>query len=923
LNLFNLFATISLDPSEYNSGVKDVIKSGDSLASKLKSGLASAGKVAAKGIAAIGTAASGAVVGLLALESSTEEYRVAMGKLNTAFEAAGYGAETAQQAYNAFYGILGDTDTATEASQLLAKLADSAEDVSTWTDIAAGVAGTFGDSLPIEGLIEASNETAKVGQVTGVLADALNWAGISEDDFNARLSACSSESERNQLIMDTLSGTYDEASEAFYRNNEALVESRNNQAQLDATLATLGQTVSNVKNRLLSEFLPAISNVATAFSGMLSGTAGADQQFSTAVQGLVNVAVSKLPEFLNMGVQILSSLASGIVQSIPTLVAAVPQIVAEIGAALTELLPQVLDMGVQLLDQFTSGIETGLPDMVSRIPEIITQFLDYITEQLPTILDKGVELLNNLVNGIIRAIPQMVAALPQIITSFAKFIADNLPEIVRAGIDILMNLITGIIKTIPDLVASLPQIINAIIDGIGNLMGGIVDIGKNIVEGIWQGIQDMAVWIKDKVTGFFSGIVDGVKNFLGIRSPSKLFRDEIGRNIGLGVAEGIEDSEDDAVKAANDLAKSVYDKSVDWLDKQTKYQNFSLQQQLEVWEAIQGQFIKESQQYADAEEKIFDLRKQIQEEYYDKVQEITTNISDLEQNYQNELSKRTQEIFNSFGLFDQIPERQKVAGDELLENLSGQIAAMEDFYSGLDELMSRGVGSALVDEIRSMGPDAADELSALLSLSDEKLSEYASLYQEKQELANSIAVNELEELRKETDTQIQKNLQSLEELYNKNAPTVGKAFTDGLSSGIMSGLSSVVNSAVNVAQAAVKATRDALGIHSPSRVFADIGKNMALGLGQGWDNEYDRIRRDIEGGMDFGTASVDFASSGLGVASAGMVNGVSAAVQGAGMSGGSITVNLMMPDGTKFASYLLGPLSNYAKANGTPILNPM
>lgn len=670
INLFDLFAEISLDTSEYDSGVKDVSKSGGSLASKLKSGLASAGKVAAKGIAAIGTAASGAVVGLLALESSTEEYRVAMGKLNTAFEAAGYGAETAQQAYNAFYGILGDTDTATEASQLLAKLADSAEDVSTWTDIAAGVAGTFGDSLPIEGLIEASNETAKVGQVTGVLADALNWAGISEDDFNARLSACSSESERNQLIMDTLSGTYDEASEAFYRNNEALVESRNNQAQLDATLATLGQTVSNVKTRLLSEFLPAISNVATAFSGMLSGTAGADQQFSTAVQGLVNVAVSKLPEFLNMGVQILSSLASGIVQSIPTLVAAVPQIVAEIWAALTELLPQVLDMGVQLLDQFTSGIETGLPDMVSRIPEIITQFLSYITEQLPTVLDKGAELLNNLVNGILGAIPEMTAALPEIITAFVQFITDNLPTIIESGINILLNLVSGIIGAIPDLVASipqiisaittgiaralpkiiqsgvsllqkfiegilsnipalvaaLPQIISAIVEGIGALIGGIVDVGKSIVEGIWKGIQEMAGWIYDKVTGFFSGIVDGVKDFLGI--------------------------------------------------------------------------------------------------------------------------------------------------------------------------------------------------------------------------------------------------------------------------------------------------------HSPSTVFADMGKNMALGLGQGWDNEYDRIRRDIEDGMDFGTASVDFASSGLGVASAGMVNGVSASVQGAGMSGGSITVNLMMPDGTKFASYLLGPLSNYAKANGTPILHP-
>nr|DAU78783.1 MAG TPA: minor tail protein [Caudoviricetes sp.] len=626
INLFDLFAKISLDTSEYDSGVKDVSKSGDSLASKLKSGLASAGKVAAKGIAAIGTAASGAVVGLLALESSTEEYRVAMGKLNTAFEAAGYGAETAQQAYNAFYGILGDTDTATEASQLLAKLADSAEDVSTWTDIAAGVAGTFGDSLPIEGLIEASNETAKVGQVTGVLADALNWAGISEDEFNAKLEACGSESARNQLIMETLSGTYDEASEAFYRNNEALVESRNNQAQLDATLATLGQTVSNVKNRLLSEFLPAISNVATAFSGMLSGTAGADQQFSTAVQGLVNVAVSKLPEFLNMGVQILSSLASGIVQSIPTLVAAVPQIVAEIGAALTELLPQVLNMGVQLLDQLVSGIETGLPDMVARLPQIVDNFLSFLTEHLPDILDKGVEMLNSLVNGIINTIPQMVASLPKIITSFVTFIANNLPKIIEAGINILVNLIAGIIKAIPQLVAALPQIIAAIVDGIAALMGSIVDIGKNIVEGIWEGIQNAIGWFTDKITGFFSGIIDGVKGMLGI--------------------------------------------------------------------------------------------------------------------------------------------------------------------------------------------------------------------------------------------------------------------------------------------------------HSPSRVFADMGKNMALGLGQGWDNEYDRIRRDIEGGMDFGTASVDFASSGLGVASAGMVNGVSAAVQGAGMSGGSITVNLMMPDGTKFASYLLGPLSNYAKANGTPILHP-
>ena len=532
-----MFARIALDTSEYDSGVKDVTKSGSSLASKLKSGLASAGKVAAAGIGAVTAAAGAAVGGLLALEQSTEEYRIAQGKLNTAYEAAGYSAETAQDAYKGFYEILGDTDTATEASQLLAKLAESEEDVSKWTEIAAGVNGTFGDSLPIEGLIEASNETAKVGAVTGVLADALNWAGISEDEFNSKLAAAGSESERNQLIMETLAGTYDEASDAFYRNNESIVAARDGQIMMDQALSTLGQTVSDVENRLMSEFVPALANVATAFSGMLSGTEGADEQFATAVGELVNTAVSKLPEFLSMGVQIITALASGIVQSIPTVVSAVPQIVTEIGTALSSLFPQVLDMGVQLLDQLTSGIESGLPDMVSRIPQIITSFLDYLTGELPTILDKGVEMLNSLVNGIIDSIPEFVARLPEIITAFTNFIAENLPEIVDAGISILLNLITGIISAIPQLVSSLPQIISAIVNGIGSLMGSIVEVGENIVSGIWEGIQNMAGWIKEKVTRFFSGIVSSVKGLLGIHSPSTVFAD-MGKNMALGLGEG-------------------------------------------------------------------------------------------------------------------------------------------------------------------------------------------------------------------------------------------------------------------------------------------------------------------------------------------------------------------------------------------------
>lgn len=569
MTLFDLMVKISVDTDDFDDAVKDARKSADKLGDELGDDLPKATKDASKGLKdaaeatekmsdgftvakgvlsdLISTGIQSAIsaVGNLAssiwnLDESTEEYRKAQGRLNTAFETAGYSAETAQEAYSAFYGILGDTDTATEASQLLAQLADSAEDVSVWTNIAAGVSGTFGDSLPIEGLIEAANETANVGTVTGVLADALNWVGISEDEFNAKLAECSSESERNQLIMETLAAQYDEASDAFYRNNAALVESRNAQAQMDAVLAQLGLTVSTVKNNLISEFLPAIANVATAFNGMLTGVEGADEQFAEAISNLVSTAVERLPEFMSFGVQIISSVASGLIQAMPTLISSIPQIISQIGSALMALAPQVMEMGGQILTQLANGIITYVPQMVAQLPTIISEFINFISGQLPTILEQGTQLLNEFVNGIIGAIPTLVSNLPQVITSFVDFIASNLPTIIQSGIDILTNLIEGIIGAIPQLIAALPQIIEAIVSGIGSLLGSILDVGKNIVEGIWQGISNAAKWLTDKITGWFNGVVDGVKRFLGIASPSKLFEDEIGINMALGVGEGWE-----------------------------------------------------------------------------------------------------------------------------------------------------------------------------------------------------------------------------------------------------------------------------------------------------------------------------------------------------------------------------------------------
>jgi len=182
------FSDAGKEADEFGDEVKGASDDAEK-SSKAIQNIGTAVKGMAVTVGAATVAAGAALVGLtkkfLELAESTREYREDQAKLDTAFTTAGFTAEQAGNAYTDFYSILGEEDRSVEAVNHLAKLCKSEQQLSQWTDIAAGVWATFGDSLPIEGLTEASNETAKTGKLTGVLADALNWAGISEDDFQS------------------------------------------------------------------------------------------------------------------------------------------------------------------------------------------------------------------------------------------------------------------------------------------------------------------------------------------------------------------------------------------------------------------------------------------------------------------------------------------------------------------------------------------------------------------------------------------------------------------------------------------------------------------------------------------------------------------------------------------------------------------
>ena len=238
------------DTGQESNRLKDSLEDVDEAARNTEGGFTimkgAIANLAANGITRLIDSAANAVTSLYGLSESTREYREDIGKLKSAWEAAGKSTELATTTYKNFYSVLGEEDRSVEAVNHLAKFVESEQDMSKWTDIATGVWATFGDSLPIEGLTEAANEVAKSGELTGVLTDALVWAGEAEDDFQARLDKCATEQERAAMITETLSGLYDDAADKYRKNNASIIEARLATSDYTDSMAELGERIEPV-----------------------------------------------------------------------------------------------------------------------------------------------------------------------------------------------------------------------------------------------------------------------------------------------------------------------------------------------------------------------------------------------------------------------------------------------------------------------------------------------------------------------------------------------------------------------------------------------------------------------------------------------------------------------------------------------------
>lgn len=437
----------------------------------------SLGGLGAKIAGVIGVGA--AIDGAFASVEVANEYNEDMGKLSTAFTSVGRSAEEGQAAYRDFVGILGETDQSVEAVNHLAELTNNSEELAEWGTIAAGVYAKFGDSLPIEGLTEAANETAKVGQVTGPLADALNWANKSEEEFNAELASLATEEERAAYITKTLSELYEEAGNTYLETNEALVEYRKGQADLNAAMAGIGETL-----------MPVVS----AVTGMAAA-------FLTQLQPAVQWAVDNMPAFIDTLGDISPILFGAAAGAIAFAIALnFSTIVTTLTGALTAAKTAIAAVNAVLLAN-PIAIVIGL--ITALVAAFVTAYTtsDTFRAKVNEVFNAVKETVANVVSSVSAKVEEIKSNIESFVNEVTAWFEDLPNKVIAVGENIVSGLWEGIMNAKDWLLGKIGGFIDSIVAG---FTGGLEInspsklIGRKVGEPIAEGV----VWGYERANPF-------------------------------------------------------------------------------------------------------------------------------------------------------------------------------------------------------------------------------------------------------------------------------------------------------------------------------------------------------------------------------------------------------------------------------------
>jgi phage-related protein len=310
-------------------------------------------------------------------------------------------------------------------------------------------------------------------------------------------------------------------------------EAVKNSAAFKDALQDLGTSFSGLTNGAMAEFLPCVTEIMAGITNLFSGDAeGGIGMIVSGLGSLGETILTVVPQLMETGATIITAIVDGIVQYLPTMI----------------------DTGFTMLGEFATGFLNNLPAMIDNVSTVLNGAVQWIMQNYPTFLQKGVEVLGKVAQGVIQNLPAIVGAVARMVASFLATVTQNLPSFLAKGIEILGKVVAGIIQSIPSIVSAAGDAVRQAASAFTSYDWG--SIGTNIISGIKNGISNSAGRIADAARDAAKSAFEAAKNFLGIESPSKLFRDEVGRYISEGIAVGIE-QDDSPSKAIEKSVKST------------------------------------------------------------------------------------------------------------------------------------------------------------------------------------------------------------------------------------------------------------------------------------------------------------------------------------------------------------------------------
>ena len=499
------------------SGRLDAISdSAGSRGSKALNALGKAGKIGAAGLGILAGAATGAVATLMATAEESQQTIENNAKLAEAFQSSGLSAEDAQKAYSGFIGLLGDADQATEAAQDMANLAEIGGDIDRWYTIAAGTMSKFGDALPTENLIEAANETARTGVITGGLADALNWSTISaeeygnalgnnteankafqdalaqglpvEDAMNAALATTSDATERQAMLQDVLNAVYGEAGASYTESTAGLIAARQAQdnwstatANAYMALAPMQAGILNLASALLTKLTPYLAKFGEWVTANMPAIQSAVEAFiDGAAQGIDNVIAIASPFF-----GIVSQFLGWVIQNLPVILPMITGLAAGFAgfSAIGGIISGITN-AMRMWKTATEGMKTAqllLNGALKANPlGLIITVIALVVGALITLWNTNEDFRNAVTNAW-NAISGAASAIFGFIGDFISGIFNGIRDTVTGVVNGIKDTITNGFNAAKDTVSN---VFNSIKNTISNVLNGAKNIVKNAIDGI-------------------------------------------------------------------------------------------------------------------------------------------------------------------------------------------------------------------------------------------------------------------------------------------------------------------------------------------------------------------------------------------------------------------------------------------------------